>query len=105
MPRTAEIRKYGPGYEPGQRYNTAQDRFGASTRSTCWAFGLGCLLARRLTEVGARFIEVTTEYIPFQNWDTHENGHTRMVAMKRRSMPPLPSWCWIWKSAACSTGR
>src|ERR1700704_1743277 len=31
-------------------------------------FGLGCLLARRLTEVGARFIEVTSEYIPFQNW-------------------------------------
>ena len=29
-------------------------------------FGLGCLLARRLTEAGARFIEVTTEYIPFQ---------------------------------------
>ncbi|MEP6664204.1 MAG: DUF1501 domain-containing protein, partial [Verrucomicrobiota bacterium] len=28
-------------------------------------FGLGCLLARRLTEAGARFIEVTTEYIPF----------------------------------------
>jgi Protein of unknown function (DUF1501) len=25
-------------------------------------FGLGCLLARRLTEVGVRFIEVTTEY-------------------------------------------
>ena len=24
-------------------------------------FGLGCLLARRLTEAGARFIEVTTE--------------------------------------------
>src|SRR4029079_2437236 len=33
-------------------------------------FGLGCLLARRLTEAGARFIEVTSEYIPFQYWDT-----------------------------------
>ncbi len=43
-------------------------------------FGLGCLLARRLAEVGARFIEVTTEYIPFLNWDTHENGHTRTRA-------------------------
>src|ERR1051325_11506943 len=31
-------------------------------------FGLGCLLARRLTEAGARFIEVTSEYIPFQYW-------------------------------------
>ena len=33
-------------------------------------FGLGCLLARRLVEAGARFIEVTTEYIPFRYWDT-----------------------------------
>ncbi len=46
-------------------------------------FGLGCLLARRLTEAGARFIEVTTEYIPFQYLDTHENGHTRMVDLKK----------------------
>ena len=45
-------------------------------------FGLGCLLARRLTEGGARFIEVTTEYIPFRFWDTHENGHTRMARLK-----------------------
>jgi hypothetical protein len=41
-------------------------------------FGLGCLLARRLTEKGARFISVTTEYEPFFGWDTHENGHTRL---------------------------
>src|SRR5437762_454735 len=46
-------------------------------------FGLGCLLARRLTEVGARFIEVTSEYIPFQYWDTHENGHTRAADLKK----------------------
>src|SRR4051812_29751872 len=52
-------------------------------------FGLGCLLARRLTEVGARFIEVTTEYIPFLNWDTHENGHTRLVDMKKQIDPPI----------------
>lgn len=45
-------------------------------------FGLGCLLARRLVESGARFVEVTTEYIPFRYWDTHENGHTRAVGMK-----------------------
>jgi arylsulfatase A-like enzyme len=45
-------------------------------------FGLGCLLARRLCEQGARVIEVTTEYIPFEWWDTHENGHTRMAALK-----------------------
>lgn len=46
-------------------------------------FGLGCLLARRLTEAGARFIEVTTEYVPFRYWDTHENGHARAAAMKQ----------------------
>ncbi|MBI2424130.1 MAG: DUF1501 domain-containing protein [Candidatus Hydrogenedentes bacterium] len=46
-------------------------------------FGQGCLLARRLCEVGARFIEVTTEYEPFKHWDTHENGHERMVDLKR----------------------
>src|SRR3972149_8626770 len=52
-------------------------------------FGLGCLLARRLTEVGARFIEVTTEYEPFKMWDTHENGHTRLVDMKRLIDAPI----------------
>ena len=38
-------------------------------------FGRGCLLARRLVENGARFVEVTTEYVPFLHWDTHANGH------------------------------
>lgn len=52
-------------------------------------FGLGCLLARRLTEVGARFIEVTTEYIPFRHWDSHENGHTRAVDMKQQIDRPI----------------
>lgn len=52
-------------------------------------FGLGCLLARRLTEVGARFIEVTTEYIPFLNWDTHENGHTRLADIKKYIDGPI----------------
>jgi hypothetical protein len=52
-------------------------------------FGLGCLLARRLVEAGARFIEVTTEYIPFKNWDTHENGHTRAMEMKQTIDAPL----------------
>jgi hypothetical protein len=52
-------------------------------------FGLGCLLARRLVEAGARFIEVTTEYIPFLNWDTHENGHTRLVDLKKAVDGPI----------------
>jgi hypothetical protein len=45
-------------------------------------FGLGCLMAKRLAERGARFISVTTEYVPFFGFDTHENGHTRMADMK-----------------------
>jgi hypothetical protein len=52
-------------------------------------FGLGCLLARRLTEAGARFISVTTEYEPFMGWDTHENGHTRTVRMKKMIDKPI----------------
>ncbi len=52
-------------------------------------FGLGCLLARRLTEKGARFISVTTEYIPFLGWDTHENGHTRLRDMKKEIDGPV----------------
>jgi hypothetical protein len=46
-------------------------------------FGQGCLLARRLVEAGARYVEVTSEYIPFVYWDTHENGHQRVVDMKK----------------------
>ncbi|WP_421826728.1 DUF1501 domain-containing protein [Larkinella sp.] len=52
-------------------------------------FGLGCLLARRLTEQGARFISVTTEYEPFKGFDTHENGHTRMADMKKLIDGPI----------------
>jgi hypothetical protein len=52
-------------------------------------FGLGCLLARRLVEEGARFLEVTTEYGPFLQWDTHENGHTRVEKLKHEIDAPI----------------
>src|SRR5205823_12009135 len=52
-------------------------------------FGQGCLLARRLTEAGARFIEVTTEYVPFLSWDTHENGHATTAEMKKQVDRPI----------------
>jgi Protein of unknown function (DUF1501) len=54
-------------------------------------FGQGCLLALRLTEAGARFIEVTTEYVPFLSWDTHENGHATYVEMKKQIDRPIAS--------------
>lgn len=62
--------------ESFERYNTGR-------------FGQGCLLARRLVEAGARFIEVTTEYVPFLHWDTHENGHTTLVRMKKEIDQPI----------------
>jgi hypothetical protein len=52
-------------------------------------FGQGCLLARRLVEAGARFVEVSTEYIPFRFWDTHENGHMRAQVMKETIDRPV----------------
>jgi hypothetical protein len=52
-------------------------------------FGRGCLLARRLVEAGARFVEVTTEYVPFLNWDTHANGHTTLTRMKQEIDRPI----------------
>ncbi|GAC1299749.1 MAG: DUF1501 domain-containing protein [Isosphaeraceae bacterium] len=52
-------------------------------------FGLGCLLARRLVEAGSRFVEVTTEYIPFQGWDTHEDGHSRTEGMMKSIDAPI----------------
>ncbi len=62
--------------ESFDRYNTGR-------------FGQGCLLARRLTEAGARYIEVTTEYVPFVTWDTHENGHATYTEMKRQIDRPI----------------
>ena len=52
-------------------------------------FGRGCLLARRLVESGARFVEVATEYVPFLHWDTHENGHTTAKRMKQEIDRPI----------------
>ncbi|KAA1261953.1 hypothetical protein LF1_45140 [Rubripirellula obstinata] len=52
-------------------------------------FGQGCLLARRLVESGARFVEVTTEYVPFLNFDTHAGGHATMSRMHAEIDQPI----------------
>ncbi|RZM08132.1 MAG: DUF1501 domain-containing protein [Pedobacter sp.] len=52
-------------------------------------FGLGCLMAKRLVEQGARFVSVSTEYEPFKGWDTHDNGYTRGVGMKKMIDGPI----------------
>ena len=86
----ANTRKYYPDYDASTRFDAPRDRMGGKyEESMVGRFGLGCLLARRLCESGARFIEVTTEYIPFFNWDTHENGHSRLVGMKRMIDAPI----------------
>ncbi len=84
------VAKYVPaGFDPAKIDGAKQNRDGDYEAATVGRFGLGCLLARRLAEVGARFIEVTTEYIPFLNWDTHENGHARLVNMKKMIDAPV----------------
>lgn len=52
-------------------------------------FGQGCLLARRLVEAGARYVEVTSQYVPFRYWDSHENGHERAATMKSQIDAPI----------------
>ncbi|TWT98443.1 DUF1501 domain-containing protein [Stieleria varia] len=52
-------------------------------------FGQGCLLARRLVEAGSRFVEVTTEYVPFLHFDTHNDGHTTMTRMHSEIDGPI----------------
>ncbi len=46
-------------------------------------------MARRLVESGARFVEVTTEYVPFLHWDTHAEGHTTMARMHSEIDRPI----------------
>ena len=52
-------------------------------------FGQGLLLARRLIEAGARYIQVEYQYGPFKGFDMHEHGRTRMVEMKRQVDRPI----------------
>jgi len=88
-PRENVAKYLPPGVDPTKFNDAKLERDGSYEKSVLGRFGLGCLLARRLCEVGARFIEVTTEYIPFLNWDTHENGHERLVSMKEMVDAPI----------------
>ena len=84
------VAKYTGGITDFNKVSGAsQTRDGSYEKQTIGRFGLGCLLARRLAEAGARYIEVTTEYIPFLNWDTHEQGHEKLVNMKKAIDAPI----------------
>jgi uncharacterized protein DUF1501 len=52
-------------------------------------FGEGLLLARRLVEAGARYIQVEYQYGPFKGFDMHESGRRRMQEMKRQIDKPI----------------
>jgi hypothetical protein len=52
-------------------------------------FGEGCLLARRLVEAGARYVQVEYQYGPFKGFDMHENGRQRMAEMKKQIDAPI----------------
>lgn len=52
-------------------------------------FGHGLLLARRLVESGARFVQVEYQYGPFRGFDMHEDGQRRMVEMKKQIDGPI----------------
>src|SRR6266481_2873908 len=52
-------------------------------------FGHGLLLARRLVETGARYIQVEYQYGPFKGFDMHESGQRRMIEMKRQIDRPI----------------
>jgi hypothetical protein len=52
-------------------------------------FGHGLLVARRLVEAGARFVQVEYQYGAFKGFDTHEDGALRMVELKKQIDGPL----------------
>ncbi len=70
-PESAPTTAAGQGYYYGRR------------------FGQGLLLARRLVEAGARFIQVEYQYGAFKGFDMHESGRPRMVEMKKQMDRPI----------------
>jgi hypothetical protein len=52
-------------------------------------FGHGLLLARRLVESGARFVQVEYQYGAFKGFDTHEDGAVRLAEMKKQIDGPI----------------
>lgn len=93
--------EYGSGYHRDSLLKSIEDSYQLVTSPSAEAFniyeepkevlakydtgifGRGVLLARRLIEAGVRFVEVTTEHVPFGNWDTHNTGHERTIEMKK----------------------
>lgn len=72
-------------YEPKIARNDVRDRSYYFGRR----FGHGLLLARRLVESGARFVQVEYQYGPFKGFDTHDDGQVRLDEMKKQIDGPI----------------
>jgi hypothetical protein len=72
-------------YEPA----IGQDELLDKTYYNGRRFGHGVLLARRLVESGARFVQVEYQYGPFKGFDMHESGSIRMNEMKKQIDRPI----------------
>ena len=78
-----------PSPGPDLSSNSSEESKESYDKYNTGRFGRGCLLARRLVESGARYVEVTTEYIPFVHWDTHNDGHTTVDRLHKELDPPI----------------
>jgi hypothetical protein len=73
--RAEQLRAFDLALEPAathSRYTPAQRDARDASANGLRDFGKGCLLARRLVEVGVPFVEVV-----LQSWDTHQNNFPR----------------------------
>jgi hypothetical protein len=68
-------------------------------------FGQGCLLARRLVEAGARYVEVTTEYIPFRARSRAREGDERADRRAARAADSRPRGAGAARSHAGGPGE
>ncbi|MCC6950075.1 MAG: DUF1501 domain-containing protein [Phycisphaerales bacterium] len=82
--RPEVLAAYSPGGALGAGESLLDPSYDHSNR-----FGPGLLLARRLVEAGARFVQVEYQYGPFKGFDMHENGARRMREMKRQIDGPI----------------
>ena len=61
--------------ESYEKYDT-----GRLVEVVCWRAGWG---------VGCEVVEVTTEYVPFLHWDTHQDGHRTVARMHSEMDRPI----------------
>ena len=71
------------------KYRTEESEETISQYETGSTFGLGCLVARRMIEKGARFVKVNYPFRPFSLIDTHHGGAERNALPKQHIDRPI----------------